>query len=114
MAIKGLMDKYGERPQQHGGDPQSMSQMKTSPIGGPKDAVPGIDEFAGESEDEILMFPDDLDEEDISAFIEADEGSDEEYDPRDDQGANEDEGGEEEEQEDDPELKQDLMKKKLI
>ena len=52
MAIKGLMDKYGERPQQHGGDPQSMSQMKTSPIGGPKDAVPGIDEFAGESEDD--------------------------------------------------------------
>ena len=104
MAIKGLMDKYGERPQLHGGDPQSMTQMKTSPIGGHKDAVPGIDEFAGESEDEIPMFPDDLDEDDISAFIEADEGSDEEYDPRDDQVANEGEGGEEEEPENDPEI----------
>ena len=61
MAIKGLMDKYGERPQLHGGDPQSMPQMKTSPIGGHKDAAPGIDEFAGESEDEIPMFHDDLD-----------------------------------------------------
>ena len=115
-AIKVLMDEYGVCPQQDQGESRTTTQTKPSQVIGSEDAAPGIEEFAGESDDDIPPyagesdddippFHDDLEEEDISAFIDADEVSDEEYDPRDDQEADGDEGGEEEEErEDDPEV----------